>query len=319
MPCEGVRVVLVSVIGLNASVDRTLVVPGARLGAVMRVEAEHRTAGGKGINVARCLRQLGHEVHLVTVLGGGTGAFVRDALRQMGATVTAVATEGDTRVCDVVLDPAAGHPTVLNTAGPEITTEAWEATDAAVLRRIASPDAGIVVATGSLPPGVPSDAYARWTRAARERGLRFALDASGEALRAACDERPWLVKVNAHELSDAFGPDRPVADIARGLLARGISHVVVTDGPEGARMWSEGGSALRAAPFAHGVVNPIGCGDAMMAGVVSAFAAGGGAEEALRLGTACAAANLAHVTPGLGDASDPEAWAGEVVLEEAPL
>lgn len=308
---------LITVIGLNASVDRTLVVPDMRLGAVLRVAEEERTAGGKGVNVARCLRQMGLSVRLVTLLGADSGRWVGREMQAMGVDLVAVPAAQPTRMCDVVIDPAGGHPTVLNGAGPQVTAAEWRALDRAVQDALAMAAGDLVVATGSLPPGVPVDAYAVWTEAARRRGAWLLVDASGEALRYACMARPDLVKVNANELREAFGGEAGQTAVVGALLAGGVGQVVVTDGGRGADAWGPDWR-LHVDALPAPLVNPVGCGDAFTAGLVAARAAKSTPGEALCTAAACAAASLARRTPGLGHGVDVAALSRQATVRPWP-
>jgi 6-phosphofructokinase 2 len=153
-----------------------------------------------------------------------------------------------------------------------------------------------MVASGSLPPGAPADAYARLAAIAKEQGIRLVLDASGDALRHALDEGVYLVKPNLSELQEAL--HRPLKrtdemiDAARGLIDSAKAEIVViTRGPEGALLVTRDGAWTGEAIKAQ-VVSSVGAGDSFLAALVWSLARGDIAETALRYGLAAGAAAL---------------------------
>lgn len=315
----------VLVVSLNTALDRTLLVPGLRLGQVHRITRERTAGGGKGPNVARILAALGVGVRLVGLAGGPTGERAIRDLQSTGLPGTWIPTRGESRTCDILVDPEGPASTVLNGQGPTVTSDEWQALSDAAERLIVESPPAFLVLTGSLPPGVPTDAYARLATSARKQGVPSALDATGRALSLGARDGPTLVKVNADELAEAFAPEAQGAGegrtdlsaLARLPLGLGVEQVVVTDGARGATLFTQD-TALRAQVLPGPVVSPIGCGDAFLAGLIAARLGGAPAADQLRLATAAAAGNLAHFGCGIPPGFDVEERAREVEVESLP-
>ena len=161
------------------------------------------------------------------------------------------------------------------------------------------------VLAGSLPPGVPATQYADLVRLLRGRGIRVALDTSGEPLRAALSARPSLLKPNRHELEQVLGhplgSSAAVLEAARRLLDQGIAEVILSDGESGAWFVTPEG-ALHARPPRIDVRSTVGAGDALVAGALSAHLRGLPPAERARFATA---SSLVALTRAPSDRFDP--------------
>lgn len=279
---------------LNAAVDKTYRVEGFRLDRVFRVEAGRIVAGGKGINVARVLHTLGVPVVATGFLGGHNGAFILDSLKEEGIPGDFVWTQGESRVCLAVIDPVNGTQTELNEIGPQIQPEEVAALEAKLARLL--PQFAFVTLSGSAPPGVPADFYARIIRMGREMGVKVVLDSSGDLLRHGVEAVPWMVKPNRAELSAIFGREpsdlREAVEMAQRLRDRGIAIVVVTLGKRGA-IWLSAEGCWLARPPEVEFVSAVGSGDSMLAAMLYAVIQGMSPPEVLRWGVAAGAANAA--------------------------
>jgi tagatose 6-phosphate kinase len=262
---------------LNAALDVTYHVPTLRPGGTHRVSRVDERAGGKGVNVARVLHTLGEPVVATGLVGGGTGASIRALL-------------GDLRHSFVDIGPPSRRTTVIADGadatgfwepGPLVSADEWAAFVAhfGALLRVSR----VVVLSGSLPPGVPVDAYATLIGLARQVGVPSVLDASGEPLRAGLAAGPDVVKPNAHELAMATGmavgalPDaeelaiteaRSAADALRAGLG---TAVVASLGPHGLLASTVDGR-WHALPGATLAGNPTGAGDAAVAALARGLA-----------------------------------------------
>lgn len=286
---------------LNAAIDQTLDCPGFTPGTVNRVVAETRTAGGKGINVAALLASAGDApVTAAGFLGRENDGPFTDLFRERGITDRCIRVSGAVRTNVKLVDRTTGAVTDINLPGLTVPSDALSRLTAAVDELAAQ--AGAVVMAGSLPAGVPADIYATLVPRARAAGAFVAVDTSGPPLAHALGVRPDMVKPNVHELSAHLGRPLPDTDAvvaaATDLHRTGIALVVVSLGADGAVFISAEG-ALTAAPPAVEVASTVGAGDAMVAGVVSAWCRGSGLEACARRGTAFAAGTLAVLGPSL--------------------
>ena len=302
----------VLIAGPNLTIDRTLTGAALRPGEVLRFAAR-ASPGGKGVNVARGAQALGAGALLVALLPGHTGAAVGALIGEEGIALLGVPCGGEVRSTAVVLEPD-GRSTVLNEQGPEVRPSEWAAYEAAVAGALGPHRA--LLCSGSLPPGAPPDGYARLTALARERGVTAIVDAAGPAVAAALAAAPDLVTPNLAEAEAALGhgdgaepvdvpPDaRPRAEAAAAALcARGARAAVVTAAAAGAALATAAGDTTWLPAPAVAVRNPIGAGDALLAGLAAALERGEPLPRAARAGMAAAGACVEDERAGRLDAA----------------
>ncbi|MET8867680.1 1-phosphofructokinase family hexose kinase [Nonomuraea sp. NPDC004580] len=292
---------MIVTVTLNLALDTTYRVPGADWDGVNRVAAVHRRAGGKGVNVARVLRALGRDVLVTGLAGGATGRAIADDLRDAGLPHDLCPVAADSRTTLAVTDPEAGRTALFNEPGPEVSA----AELAGFTRRYESLLAGAdaVVLSGSLPRGVPADAYATLAAIAASLGVPAIVDADGEPLRHAPKGRPSIVKPNAEELARAV-PGDP-AEGAQALRGQGAQAVVVSMGADGLLAVTGEGTFRARMPYTvRG--NPTGAGDSLVAGLALGLVQREPWPERLRRAAALGAAAVA--TPVAGEI-DPGVYA----------
>ncbi|MDF3300417.1 1-phosphofructokinase family hexose kinase [Streptomyces tropicalis] len=287
---------MILTVTLNTALDLTYRVPSLRPHASHRVTEVTERPGGKGLNVARVLAALGHEVTVTGFAGGATGHMVRDRLAGTPGLVDAlVPVAGSTRRTVAVVDGRTGDTTQLNEPGPLVSPAEWSALQDAYVDLLGSVTA--VALCGSLPPGVPVGAYAGLVRSARAAGVPVLLDTSGEPLRRAVAARPDIIKPNADELAELTGAHEPLR-ATQDARRRGARAVVASLGAEGLLAHTAEGR-WRAAPPSRVPGNPTGAGDAAVAGLLS------GLVERLpwpdRLTRAVALSTAAVHSPTAGD------------------
>ncbi|MFJ6086447.1 1-phosphofructokinase family hexose kinase [Streptomyces sp. NPDC092369] len=257
---------MILTVTLNTALDITYHVPVLRPHASHRVTEVTERPGGKGVNVARVLAALGHEVTVTGFTGGATGRVVQEHLTATAGIVDAlVPVTGATRRTIAVVDRQTGDTTQLNEPGPTVTSAEWSAFQEAYEDLLAS--ASAVALCGSLPPGVPVGAYAGLVRTARAAGVPVLLDTSGEALRRGVAARPDIVKPNAEELAELTGSHEPLR-ATQDARRRGAGTVVASLGPQGLLAATPEGR-WRATPPARVHGNPTGAGDSAVAGLLS--------------------------------------------------
>ncbi len=281
---------------LNPAVDQTLQVPGLQLGHVNKAHGLRFDAGGKGVNVACVLADLGHACAVTGLLGEDNAKIFENQFAARRIADHFIRTPGATRINVKLNDPQTGNTTDIN------MTASAPAGDALLLLRatIAALSAGaarVFVLAGSLPPGVPADYYAMLTRDLKAAGKTVVVDTSGAPFAASLAAAPDLVKPNRHELEDWLGKTLPDLDAviegARALRAAGPANVIVSMGGEGALLLTDQG-CWHARPPKVNVVSTVGAGDSMVAGWISATLQGLAPDQVLRLATASAAARVSH-------------------------
>ncbi|KPI17238.1 1-phosphofructokinase [Actinobacteria bacterium OK074] len=259
---------MILTVTLNTALDITYRVGALKPHTSHRVSQVAERPGGKGLNVARVLAALGHEVTATGFAGGATGRAVRDQLAAAGGVVDALLpVAGPSRRTVAVVDESTGDTTQLNEPGPGISPAEWAAFQASYAQLLRS--AAAVALCGSLPPGVPVGAYAQLVRTARTLGVPVLLDTSGEPLRRGLAARPDIVRPNLDELAELTGSQDPL-QATRDTRRRGAHTVVASLGTGGLLAVTEEGRwrATVGRPL-HG--NPTGAGDSATAGLLSAL------------------------------------------------
>ncbi|MFJ9010955.1 1-phosphofructokinase family hexose kinase [Streptomyces canus] len=257
---------MILTVTLNTALDITYRIRSLRPHTSHRVTEVTERPGGKGLNVARVLAALGHEVTVTGFTGGATGRIVEDRLTAVPGLVDAlVPVSGPTRRTIAVVDEESGDTTQLNEPGPTVTPAEWSAFQEAYEDLV--PSVSAVALCGSLPPGVPVGAYAGLIRTAKAAGVPVLLDTSGEALRRGVAARPDILKPNADELSELTGSHEPLR-AAQDARRRGALSVVASLGTRGLLAATPEGR-WRATPPARVHGNPTGAGDSLVAGLLS--------------------------------------------------
>jgi len=301
---------VILVAGLTPAWQQLLRFDALAIGEVNRAREVHWCASGKVLNAARCLHHLGGPVKALTVVGGATGAQVRQDAARLGIDARWVEGTAPTRVCTTILDAARRSVTELVPEAGPIGESERAAFTAAYAEEAAA--AAVVVLIGSVPAGTPAGFYRDLL--ARTPG-KAVLDARGPELLEGLHEKPFLIKPNRGELARTLGRDRlddaQLIDAMREMNRRGAAWVVVTDGGGPVHVSSRD-RLYRLRPPSGDVVNPIGCGDCLAAGIAWGLHRGMEASEAVRWGMAAAADKLGRLLPGAVDAGRAEALAGSV-------
>lgn len=282
---------------MNPALDITTSTEVVRPTDKLRCAAARYDPGGGGINVAHVAQVLGATSTAVFPAGGPAGELVHNLLVAEGVTVQRVPIGGSTRESFTVNEVSTERQYRFVLPGPQLTVT--EQTECLLQLRRAAASASIVVASGSLPPGIPEDFYQQVADACAELGALFALDTSGGGLKHV-NAGVFLLKPSVRELRDCTGralsTEAEQLGAARELIERGAArHVLVSRGAEGALLVSRD-AAQRFAPVQVPPGSGVGAGDAMLAGVAVGLIRGWSLTEATRLGVAAGAAML--LTPG---------------------
>ncbi|MFC0438824.1 1-phosphofructokinase family hexose kinase [Kutzneria buriramensis] len=284
---------MIVTVTLNAALDVTYRLDRLSPGRTHRVRDVHSRAGGKGVNVADVLRQLGEPVTAT----GFAGPQLLSELPQF----VPIAAESRRTVAVVDADAV----TMLNEPGPPISAAEWAALEAEFDRLAAT--ASVVVLSGSLP-GLPADAYARLIR---RSPVPVILDAEGEPLRAGIAAGPALIKPNIDELAGLLGRTPTLPGDCHALDV----PTAVTLGPDGAVLsTSDGIWSARPPRPVHG--NPTGAGDAFTAALAIGLAHNRPWPETLADAVALSAAAVAAPVAGAFDAPTYREFADAVTVEE---
>ena len=282
---------MIHVLCLNPAIDKLYEIDGFTAGEDYPGQRPRMLIGGKGVNVARVLSQLGEDVRLYAFVGETSMAAFEREMKPRCACVF-IPVPGACRTTVNVIDRANDRETVITEAGPEVNEGHVRALLDALSASVASGD--FVVCSGSIIAGAPADIYAAVSRIAEERGARCAIDCNVKALPASLEgARYALAKPNERELCALL--DRERTQDAKTLVryAREIDAVdalLVSMGGAGGLLVKRDSAMIAHVPK-ETIVSTVGSGDAALAGAVCAMARGMTGEETLRLAMACGVAN----------------------------
>ena len=297
-------------VDLSTSVER--IVPVHKL----RGTSQRRDPGGGGINVARVIKRLGGEASAIYPVGGATGDLLCKLLEREGVASRTVPIADETREDFFVSEISTGQQYRFILPGPYLTENEWQ--QCLTLLSRTEPFPSFVVASGSLPRGVPDDFYARVARITKRHGARMVLDTSGPALAAAVAEGVDLIKPNLREMRDLTGfepsDSRAWEDAARTLTKSGkVAVIALTMGHLGAALVTRD-RVLHAPPLAITPVNAVGAGDSFLGALICRMASGAALDESFRLAAAAGAAALLNPGTGLCLMDDVKRLAAQVTL-----
>ncbi len=252
--------------------------------------------GGGGINVSRAINKLGGETLAVYTKGGFTGDFFASLLEKENINQHTIDIQGTTRENLMIVETSTDQHFRFGMQGASLTDQ--EVIQLLDLIRNEKPE--ILVASGSLPPGLPVDFYSEIGKLAKELGALYILDTSGKALQEGVTEGVYLLKPNLGELSSLAGVEsaelNQVDDIARELISdKTCKAVAVSLGPQGAILVTADVCEHIPSPPVH-KKSVVGAGDSMVAGMVLKLAEGKDLKEVIRYGVA--AGTAATITPG---------------------
>jgi 6-phosphofructokinase 2 len=296
-------------IDVSASVD--YVVPDHKL----RCGTPTYEPGGGGVNVARAVHKLGGAALAVFPAGGPAGALLGRLLQAEGLACRALPIAGWTRENTNITERVTRRQFRFVMPGPTLAVHEWRA----ILEQVGrlDPAPRYLVASGSLPPGVPGDFYGQLARAVAGRGVRLVLDAPGEALRHALPAGPFMLKPSLREFEQLTGEEgceeSRLPTLAGRLLEQGRCELLVLSlGARGVFWMSASGRGRLTSP-AVPVRSSVGAGDSMVAGIVLALARGRDLPDAVRFGVAAGAASVMNPGTELCRPDDVERLYGEIV------
>lgn len=285
---------------LSTSVDK--VVPTHKL----RCREEKTQPGGGGINISRVIRRLGTPTTAIYPSGGFTGQILTRLLENEGVQSQGIPIVQETRECFTVHETSSGKDFRFLLPGPVLSLAEQQACADAFYQRSAI--ARFMVASGSLPPGVADDFYARLASRAKEHGQHFVLDTSGPALRAALEIGVYLIKPSLRELEELLGQTLTTEaqwhDAAREIVRRGQAEIVALSLGEDGALLVTANQSYRAPAVPVKVVSTVGAGDNFVAGILWGLCNQQTLEQSFGFGMASAAAAVMNVDSNLCEPAD---------------
>lgn len=305
-------------LALNPAIDKSASVAHVMAERKLYCQEPRFEPGGGGVNVARAIKKLGGESLLLYPTGGLTGTRLQELLSEERLNHRPFPIAGLNRESLVVLEEATGQQYRFVMPGPQLLQEEWEP----FIRELASmePAPDYVVASGSLPPGVPSDFYAQIARAAKKRGAKVLVDVAGEALHEVLREGVFLLKPNIREFRELVGAEvkeeSQIKAAARKIVDSGQCEVLaISLGAAGALVVSEKFAEHIPSPTVP-IISKVGAGDSMVAGVVLSLARGNPLRESILFGVAAGTAAVMTAGTELCRKDDAERLYEDMISEE---
>lgn len=302
---------------LNPALDQTLYFSQFNVGQVNRVNKERLDSAGKGINVAKVINSLGHEVAVTGFLGRENANVFEEYFQTHQIHNHFVKVDGATRVNVKIVDETNGEVSEINFPGLKYFASDFQYLKSSI-RQLAG-ESEIFILSGSLPEGAPLDIYRELIEILKSYGCKVFLDTSGEALAEGIKAKPYAIKPNVDELSQLMSRSMDQAtDVSSAidkLIAHGIAKVVVSLGEKGSLVADRTQRLLVRSPDVR-VSSTVGAGDALVAGLVFGEAKGMSLEEQARWATAVAAASVAQPGTQAGALADVVKLLPNVIIEE---
>lgn len=310
---------MILTITLNPSVDRRYTIDSFEKGQIFRTDDFQYTPGGKGINVTKVIKAFNEPVNATGFLGGRSGEYIRDQLDDMDINHNFISINGDTRSCLAILSDDGSQTEILE-SGPSVSSQ--KASKFYESYREMLKDSEIICVSGSLPKGLPADTYRDLIVMAKEEGKKFILDTSGEALKLGIEAGPFLVKPNKEELENLMGckieSQEEISKAVGYIMENGVEIVVVSLGKSGSMVFYDGYYYKVIVPDVN-VVNPVGSGDSMVAGLAVSLLRDYDIETILKIGAACGTANAMEAETGKVDMHNMKKIMSEIEIEKTKM
>jgi 6-phosphofructokinase 2 len=303
---------------VNPAIDISTSTPHMAPYHKLRCTEPKRDPGGGGINVARVIVRFGATATAIFPCGGATGQLLRRLVTQAGIEIMSVPISGDTREDFTVTEAESGRQFRFVLPGPALTADECQTLLDAVENHKPAPR--YIVASGSLPAGVPAGFFAEIARIASSKGAKMVLDSSGPALAEALSQPLYLIKPNLREFGELMG--RPLESENDCLTAgrqlireRGVTIVALTMGEEGAMLITRDcawrGRAPKMTP-----VSTVGTGDSFLGAMVWRLSQDDDLEDALRFAIAGGSAALLAAGTELCRRGDVEQLLRDIQITE---
>lgn len=296
---------------VNPSIDYVVEVDNVKMGSLNRADKTAFYPGGKGINVSRMLKRLGHTTTALGFVGGFTGDYIRNSLKEEEILQDFTLVDDPTRV-NIKLKSSL--ETEINGQGAKISKQK----ETELFEKIASiTDQDYLVLAGSLPPTISPDFYQLIAKKCKENNVRFIVDTSGEALAGILSYRPFLIKPNQAELGELFNVAITTVEEAikygqRLLTDDGPENVIISLGGNGALLLNKEITAFANVPKGQ-LKNSVGAGDSLVAGFIASYVENKDYLKAFKNGIAAGSATA--FSNDLGDKSSLERLLPEIKIQ----
>ncbi len=307
---------MITTVTLNVAIDKAYVIGEFKQGEVMRVQKCTNTAGGKGLNVAKVVKLCGEEVLASGLVGGHTGAYVEQLLKEQQVKNEFVHIAGESRCCINILAED-GSSTEFLEPGAVVSEEEV----ARFLEEFEGiiDKSDVVTISGSVPKGVEPTIYASMIEKIKAKGRQVILDTSGALLEEGIKARPTMIKPNSDEIAALLNVNisnqQQLIESGKKLQAMGIEYVVISLGGDGALVITEE-AVYHGQPPKITPVNTVGCGDSMVAAFAVGMARKYSIEECLKYAVSVSAANALTMATGSFREEDQKKLYEQVTIEK---
>jgi 1-phosphofructokinase len=296
---------MIATLTLNPSVDRNIIVDNLGKDDTNRALGFWDTAGGKGLNVSKVVKELGGRTAAFSFAGGAVGRYWLELAGRIGVSLKITPVRGMTRLNIVLTDRDDHTQTRVSLPGPVVLASELERLKKALFRL--RPKPAFCVLGGSLSRGMKVSTYRTLIAEFEKRGVSCVLDADGAALKEGIRAVPFMVKPNEHEMERLFGRRmnslKDYLRAAQTLVERGVGLVVVSLGKRGA-LFADPKEAFHVSTPVVTVKSKIGAGDSLIGGVLVGLERGMPLERAARLGVAASTSAVMREAPRLCRRSD---------------
>jgi len=291
---------MITVLSLSPAIDKIYFVENFEAGQHYRTNNILKSAGGKGLNVARVLSILGEGVTTLGFKAGQPGDWLASEIAELGINTRLISVQGESRTNSNIIDPVRGTETELLEIGPYITDNNLKDFMMEFEQELNNTE--ILVCSGGLPEGVSSNFYKLLLEKAKTLSIKTILDSSNETLVEGIKGKPNIIKPNLRELSKYAGrilkDTSEIVEACRNILQEGVEIVVTSLGSEGAILVSKQ-MVVQAKIRPINIINSIGSGDSMVAGFAFGISNNYPIEKMLKFGMACAVANTQFAEIGM--------------------
>jgi 6-phosphofructokinase 2 len=287
------------------SIDKSATVAAMITDKKMRCSTTNSEPGGGGINVARVINRLGGEVTAIFPSGGYTGMFFNHLLENEKIPFVSIQSKNETKENFVILDQETNKEYRFGMPSNALFENEWNDCLKAIENHL---NVDFIIASGSLPEGIPIDIYAQLSKIAKASNAKFIVDTSGEALKNAVDEGVYMLKPNLEELGILLNTkdlkSENIEDSARNLIEKNnVEIVVVSLGANGAILVTKNETHTIKPPKVN-VKSTVGAGDSMVAGIVFGLSNNLELKECLQYGIACGTATTMNLGSALCEKTD---------------
>jgi 6-phosphofructokinase 2 len=292
-------------ITFSPSVEKSASVSAMQPDIKMRCSTPNIEPGGGGINVARVINRLGGDVKAIFPSGGYTGMFFNHLLENEKIPFVSIQTKNETRENFVIFDESTKNEFRFGMSSNALFENEWQN----IIKEIEKQEnVDFMIASGSLPPGVPLNIYCELSKISKSKNAKFIVDTSGEALKYAVNEDVYLLKPNLEELGILLETKNlrieNIEDAAKKLIQKKHCEIIVVSlGANGAMLITNDETYAIKPPKVK-VKSTIGAGDSMVAGIVFGLSNNLSLKECLQYGIACGTATTMNLGSTLCEKKD---------------